>query len=51
MEKWIIELIKFKAEAILKREVMEADCLNFGELVDKMAEDIVKLCDTELRRK
>ena len=43
-----LELIKFKAEAILRREVMEANCLNFSELADKMAKHIINLCDREL---
>jgi len=45
-----IELIKFKAEAILRREVMEANCLDFPELADKMATHIINICDAILEK-
>lgn len=44
-----IELIKFKAEAILRREVMEANCLNFPDLADKMSNQIIRICDYILK--
>lgn len=44
-----INLIKFKAETILRREVMEANCLNFADLADKMAEHIIKICEYILK--
>jgi len=31
------------AEAVLRRDVMEADCMNFVELADKMCNNIVYL--------
>lgn len=43
-----INLIKFKAEAILRREVMEANCMDFTELAEKMAKQIVSICDWRL---
>ena len=48
MTKEDIKLIKFKAEAILRREVMEADCQNFTHLADKMAQQIINICNEEL---
>jgi hypothetical protein len=44
-----LNLIKLKAEAILRREVMEADCLDFTELSDKMAKQIINICDNLLK--
>jgi hypothetical protein len=45
MRNEMVDIIKFKAEAILRREVMEANCQNFTELADKMAQQIVNICD------
>jgi hypothetical protein len=46
-----IKVIKFKAEAILRREVMEANCSNFTELADKMAEGIINICNEIINKK
>jgi len=40
-----LKLINSKAEVILRREVMEADCLNFSELADKMSNHIKNICN------
>lgn len=40
----IFKQIETRAEIILRREVMEANCLNFVELADKMSKQIITLC-------
>jgi hypothetical protein len=40
-----LNLIKAKAEIILRREVMGANCQNFVDLADKMAEHIINICE------
>jgi len=36
--------IEVRAEHILRREIMEANCKNFEDLVDKMAQQIINIC-------
>lgn len=44
-----INLIKFKAEAILRREIMESGCFNFTDLADKMSKQIINICNYILK--
>jgi len=37
--------IQARAEHILRREIMEADCMFFTELADKMAQQIIDICN------
>lgn len=50
MDKQFLNDIKFYAEAILRREVMESNSLDFTDLADKMASKIVIICDNELTK-
>jgi len=46
-----INLIRTKADIVLRREIMEANCLNYTDLADRMCKHIITICDNILEEK